>query len=171
MLAKKNHKKTFVFLTCTILFFFPHLISHLDFSTDFLNFSEPFLHRNLSQLQTQAQTTLIKHFVQWKIKYITYHIIIFAKSYYVNIQAHMSLNSLRQECKEKPCIHIYGSDAHGGLVLSDNCIASLKGPRRNHMSILVTPSWNGALIPFIISSNKYIWDPSDVNSGSEKSMN
>lgn len=83
----------------------------------------------------------------------------------------MSLNSPRQGCKERKYIHIYRSNAHSGLVLTDNCTPSLKGQRRNHMSILVTPSRNGVLIPFIIFSNKYIWDPSDVNSGSEKSMN
>lgn len=126
---------------------------------------------NLRQLQMQAQTALQKHSVQWKIKYMTYHTIIFAKSYYVNIQAYVSLNSLRQGYEERKYIHIYGSNAHGGLALTDNCIPSLKGQRRNHMSILVTPSWNGVITPFIIFSNKYIWDLSDVNSGSEKSMN
>lgn len=88
----------------------------------------------------QAQTTLLKHFVQGRIKYVTYHIIIFAKSYYVNIQAYMSHNSLRRGGKEKECIHIYGSNPDGGLGLTDNCIPSLKGLRRNHMSVLVTPS-------------------------------
>ena len=83
----------------------------------------------------------------------------------------MSLNSLRPGCKERKYIHIYESNAHDCLVLAENCTPSLKGQRRNHKSILVTLFGNGALILFIIFSNKYIWDLSDVNSGSEKSLN
>lgn len=169
MLAKNSPKSICVYKMYHPLFFFLCL---LDFSTDFLNSAEAlFCILNFSQLQTQARTTLLKHFVQWRIKYMTYYIITFAKSYYVNIQACTNLNSLRQGCKEREYIHIYRSNAPGGLVLTDNCLPSLKGQRRNHVSILVNASWNDALISFIIFLNKYILDPSDVNSGSEKSTN
>lgn len=151
---------------------FLRLLSLPDFSTDFLDFAEAlFCILNFSQLQMEAQRALLKHFAQWRINYRTRHVIIFTTSYYVNIRACMSWKSPKQGCKERKYIHIYPSSAHGVLGLTGNCTPSLKGQRRNHMSVLVTPSRNGALIPFIIFSNKYIWDPSDVNSGSEKSMN
>lgn len=99
-----------------------------------LDFSNLTLRRSLyvkpSSASEWIKISLTKYYAQWTTNCTASHVIICAKSYYVNILAYISLNRMTQECRERAYIQIYWNDTLWSYPLIENCIFSLRRQKR-----------------------------------------